>query len=415
MPISTANASRPSLRSWRRDRIVLCREPPSHAPPRRRFRGLPHLLFNGTMASPPGHPFWLHLLSYLPKLAHAKDVLDATGPCVLTSAQISFPDQDSLVIHPSDLFAPLDSKGRPDREKEPGSLGPCPSIIGPAHGGSPQRKREMAERAAPGILPARHHPDTRRAADPDQAARRRGRSGGSVGAPPTGEAMSPCLCRFAMRPTTSLLFSTRCRRSTIRRTASSLSSARATARMEAGNGCRRPSRRLRSSYRDIVLLQKHLGTKLDRAKRAKPKLQREPAERPCQGAQSPDRPRPGRERRLGAVDRHRCLEISRRHRSDADRRGTQDRRAQLREDRRRRQFRPQQLRDDPARAGLPLLSFNDRRTLPAACEFPRTPPPERCPPSREDRTRRGRRHHAAGRCRRCTGAGSVSRNSPTAI
>ncbi len=39
-----------------------------------------------TMASPPGHPFWMHLLSMMPGLAHAKDVLDATGPCLLTSA-----------------------------------------------------------------------------------------------------------------------------------------------------------------------------------------------------------------------------------------------------------------------------------------------------------------------------------------
>ena len=51
-------------------------------------------------------------MSYLPNLAQAKDVLDATGPCVLTSAQLSFCDQTSLVIHPSSLFAPFDRDGR---------------------------------------------------------------------------------------------------------------------------------------------------------------------------------------------------------------------------------------------------------------------------------------------------------------
>ena len=90
------------------NRIVLCREPPSHTAALATFRELPHIIFNGTMASPRGHPFWLHLLAYLPGLANAKDVLDATGPCVLTSAYGSFGNKDSLVVHPSDLFALLD-------------------------------------------------------------------------------------------------------------------------------------------------------------------------------------------------------------------------------------------------------------------------------------------------------------------
>jgi hypothetical protein len=95
------------------DRVVLCKEPTLHADDLA-FRGLPHLLFNGTMASPPGHPFWMHLLSYLRGLADAKDVLDATGPCVLTSAQLSYPDQAQLAIHPANLFAPLDRDGAND-------------------------------------------------------------------------------------------------------------------------------------------------------------------------------------------------------------------------------------------------------------------------------------------------------------
>lgn len=94
------------------DRVVLCQEPPAHFPGQAVFRGLPYLLFNGTMASPPGHPFWLHLWSYLPTLTRAKETIDATGPAVLTSAQISFADQASLAIHPHNLFTPLDRDGK---------------------------------------------------------------------------------------------------------------------------------------------------------------------------------------------------------------------------------------------------------------------------------------------------------------
>ncbi|TIT20485.1 MAG: glycosyl transferase, partial [Mesorhizobium sp.] len=75
------------------DRIVLCKEPDTHALVQAKFRGLPYLLFNGTMASPPRHPFWLQVLSLLPGLVHAKEALDATGPCVLTSAQLGYGDQ----------------------------------------------------------------------------------------------------------------------------------------------------------------------------------------------------------------------------------------------------------------------------------------------------------------------------------
>lgn len=103
------------------ERAVLCREPSLHFGDQA-FRGLPYLLFNGTMASPAGHPFWLHLLSYLPTLADAKGVLDATGPCVMTSAQLSYPDQAGLAVHPSNLFCPVDRDGKTDPEAGPLTL-----------------------------------------------------------------------------------------------------------------------------------------------------------------------------------------------------------------------------------------------------------------------------------------------------
>ncbi|TGV80748.1 glycosyl transferase, partial [Mesorhizobium sp. M2D.F.Ca.ET.145.01.1.1] len=97
-------------------RVVLCKEPASHAAVQADFRGLPYLLFNGTIASPPGHPFWAHLLSMMPGLAAAKDVLDATGPCLLTSAQRGYSDQAAFAIHPSALFVPVTSAGSTERD-----------------------------------------------------------------------------------------------------------------------------------------------------------------------------------------------------------------------------------------------------------------------------------------------------------
>lgn len=93
------------------DRIVLCKEPEPHAQDQIGFRNLPYLLFNGTIASPPGHPFWSHLLDQLPANKNAQEVLDSTGPCLLTAAQVSFHDQGAFAIHPNSLFSPLDRDG----------------------------------------------------------------------------------------------------------------------------------------------------------------------------------------------------------------------------------------------------------------------------------------------------------------
>lgn len=93
------------------DRIVMCREPLSHWQVQGAWRGMPYLLFNGTIASPPGHPFWEHLIGYLRQSAGADDVLDATGPCILTSAQMSFADGAAFAVHPPSLFTPIDRDG----------------------------------------------------------------------------------------------------------------------------------------------------------------------------------------------------------------------------------------------------------------------------------------------------------------
>lgn len=49
-------------------------------------RGLPRILCPSFLASVPGHPFWDHLLDRLVEARHCPDVLDATGPFLLTRA-----------------------------------------------------------------------------------------------------------------------------------------------------------------------------------------------------------------------------------------------------------------------------------------------------------------------------------------
>lgn len=93
-------------------RVVMCHEPPVHWPLHAPYRGHPFVLFNGVLASPPGHPFWAHVLSLLPRTRHATDILDIAGPCMLTGAYLSFADKDGIVLHGCHLFTPTDSDQR---------------------------------------------------------------------------------------------------------------------------------------------------------------------------------------------------------------------------------------------------------------------------------------------------------------
>ncbi len=98
-------------------RVVLSLEPVTHWHPLATRRGMPHLVFNGIMASPAGHPFWLHVLDLMRRNRLARNILDATGPCLLTAAQLSFSDPASIRLAPSSLFNGLDRFGKePDRE-----------------------------------------------------------------------------------------------------------------------------------------------------------------------------------------------------------------------------------------------------------------------------------------------------------
>jgi len=105
-------------------RVVLSQEPSEHWPPHTAPRAMPFLLFNGTMASPAGHPFWQHVITTLKACQHARDVIEATGPMVLTGAALSYPDQGGLALHSCHLFN-IDTKiGSQSQDAEFGPLAP---------------------------------------------------------------------------------------------------------------------------------------------------------------------------------------------------------------------------------------------------------------------------------------------------
>ncbi|WP_296739140.1 glycosyltransferase, partial [Mesorhizobium sp.] len=244
------------------ERIVLCKEPETHARVQADFRGLPYLLFNGTMASPPGHPFWLRLLSFLPGLARAKQTIDATGPCVLTSAQLSHPDQSVFAIHPSTLFCPVDSAGT-----HAGGEGGTLSIHHWAGTWwKPEAPPRLRHRIRQLFHQTLHH--LTRGAYLDQASARRSVSPSALSAaPPSGQNIAvlvplrdaaqhiePFLAAIGQldypKERIKLVF---CEGDSVDGSFERLQAAIAP---------------LAKAYRGIVLLRKVLGTRLDRAKRA---------------------------------------------------------------------------------------------------------------------------------------------------
>ncbi|PTE10671.1 glycosyltransferase [Mesorhizobium helmanticense] len=254
------------------DRIVLCTEPASHELVQAKFRGLPYLLFNGTMVSPPRHPFWLQLLSLLPGLVHAKEALDATGPCVLTSAQLGYRDQTAFAIHPNALFAPMDSAGR--METQAGNGTPTLSIhhwAGTWWTARPATRwrdklRNHAYRFWHHLTRGAHLDEAAAKAGVSQAALSAGRPSGSniailVPLRDAADHIQPFLDALQRldypKNRIKLVF------------CEGDSSDGSWDRLKAATAP------LATSYRGIVLLQKHLGTSLDRDKRARPRQQRE--------------------------------------------------------------------------------------------------------------------------------------------
>lgn len=97
-------------------RVVLCEEPDEHQEPAR-CRGINKLYFNGTMASPPGHPFWDSMIEHCALMfprCHV-DVLDTTGPVLMSAIVEQWPTKAQLALNSSNLFAGLTVHGeRPE-------------------------------------------------------------------------------------------------------------------------------------------------------------------------------------------------------------------------------------------------------------------------------------------------------------
>ncbi len=72
-------------------------------------RGLPRILCPSFLASVPGHPFWDHLLDRLVEARSSADVLDATGPFLLTRAHASYDREGAaaVTVLPPDLLYPV--------------------------------------------------------------------------------------------------------------------------------------------------------------------------------------------------------------------------------------------------------------------------------------------------------------------
>lgn len=90
------------------ERVVLCHEPPTHWNPGATYRSHPFVLFNGVMAGPAGHPFWEEVIRRLPQTRHGTDVLDMTGPFLLTGVYLGFGDKETIAVHSCQLFTPTD-------------------------------------------------------------------------------------------------------------------------------------------------------------------------------------------------------------------------------------------------------------------------------------------------------------------
>ena len=91
-------------------RVIFSTEPFEHEYQAHRLK-MEMMLFNGVMASPKGHPFWLHVCETMVRCRHGKvHVLESTGPLLLTGAYSTYSDKDSISISSCHLFNPLNLK-----------------------------------------------------------------------------------------------------------------------------------------------------------------------------------------------------------------------------------------------------------------------------------------------------------------
>jgi mannosyltransferase OCH1-like enzyme len=106
------------------DRVVLAQEPSEHYSAHIPPREMPFLLFNGAMASPKCHPFWEDVLAGMIHNRHAKDVLESTGPMLLTGCYLRY-DQSLIALHSCHLFNPIVDTTKPSADEEFGPYAPA--------------------------------------------------------------------------------------------------------------------------------------------------------------------------------------------------------------------------------------------------------------------------------------------------
>lgn len=105
-------------------RVIVCEEPPDHCAPAT-VRGLPTLYFNGTMASPPEHPLWDDVIAKCRLMAPRRDfdVLETTGPLILTASVVQWPQKSALSLNSCNLFAGVNVHGAADSGQSFGDYG----------------------------------------------------------------------------------------------------------------------------------------------------------------------------------------------------------------------------------------------------------------------------------------------------
>jgi GT2 family glycosyltransferase len=105
-------------------RVILCEEPEEKGYVAH-LRGLDKLYFNGTMASPAGHPFWDRVLEICTLMVPVSqiDVLESTGPLVLSAVVEQWPNQSQLALSSCHLFACLTTGPEQSRALKTGPFG----------------------------------------------------------------------------------------------------------------------------------------------------------------------------------------------------------------------------------------------------------------------------------------------------